>query len=212
MRCPWKYPRIDIGRPQIRVPTQTFPTDTLEEQWRPVPGWERFYRVSNIGRVWSLHQYGRIITGMEVKGGYRVIKLRENHRYAHKCVHQMVLMAFVGPCPSPGHEGCHNDGNPRNNHLSNLRWDTASGNQRDRRKHGTVSRGRSMLTAEQVALIRTSPEISDQVWADRLGVTTVSVRHARLKNTWTDVPEAAIRRGHGRPHRCSQNETGTEHG
>jgi hypothetical protein len=51
-------------------------------------------------------------------------------------VHHLVLIAFVGPRPE-GFDGCHNDGNPANNCLDNLRWDTPSGNMRDKRKHGT---------------------------------------------------------------------------
>ena len=217
MRLPWKYPRIDLGCPQIRVPTQVHPIDTPEEQWRPVPGWERFYRVSNLGRVWSLHQFGRIITGMVVRGGYRVIKLRENRRYAHKCVHQLVLMAFVGPCPSPKHEGCHNDGNAGNNKLDNLRWDTARGNQADRRKHGNPPIGKPKLTAAQVSLIRTSPEITDQTWAHKLGVSRGAIRAARLGETWIDVPEPPFvhpgfkrRRRHDYPHTSLSNQSDTD--
>lgn len=47
-----------------------------------------------------------------------------------------MLTAFVGPRPD-GMVTCHNDGNPANNNLSNLRWDTQSNNQLDAVKHGT---------------------------------------------------------------------------
>jgi hypothetical protein len=129
-----------------------------------------------------------LITGNHLPEGYQVIKLRENRRYAHKCVHQLVLMAFRGPAPSDNHEGCHNDGNARNNRLENLRWDTPSANQLDRRKHGRASRGRSNLTDEQIALIRTSPEIPDLEWATRLGVNWRTIRSARVGRTWKNHP------------------------
>lgn len=128
--------RADKGRKQVRIPCWRQPEDTAQEKWLPVPGWEKFYLVSDLGRVWSMHQFGRFIIGMEVAGGYRVIKLRDNHRIAHKAVHVLVLMAFRGPRPTELHEGCHNDGDARNSHLVNLRWDTAAANQADRRKHG----------------------------------------------------------------------------
>jgi hypothetical protein len=198
VRLPWKYPRIDLGRPQIRIPCQIHPTDTADEQWRPVPGWERFYRVSTLGRVWSLHQYGRIIVGMTTRDGYHVIKLRENRRYAYKGVHVLVLMAFIGPRPSDAHEGCHNDGNPGNDRLDNLRWDTASGNQLDRRKHGTAKYAAPKLTEEHVSMIRTSPEIPDLEWARLLNVSRSAVATARLKKTFKDVPEAPFVRPGGR--------------
>lgn len=129
--------RSDKGRKQTRTPCGHQPEDTADEKWLPVPGWEKFYLVSDLGRVWSLHQYGRFIIGMEVAGGYRVIKLRDNHRIAHKAIHVLVLMAFRGLRPSDNHQGCHNDGKPRNNRLDNLRWDTVAANQADRKKHGT---------------------------------------------------------------------------
>lgn len=47
-----------------------------------------------------------------------------------------MLTAFVGPCPD-GMEGCHNDGDPHNNRLDNLRWDTRANNARDAIRHGT---------------------------------------------------------------------------
>lgn len=112
------------------------------EEWRPVVGWERHYRVSNLGRVYSLHQFGRLTIGMEVAGGYRVIKLRSEGRKAHKAIHCLVLEAFVGPRPGPNYQGCHNDGNPSNSRLDNLRWDTVAANQADRKKHGRRNGGR----------------------------------------------------------------------
>jgi hypothetical protein len=50
----------------------------------------------------------------------------------------LLALAFLGEPPSARHQVAHNDGNPRNNHLSNLRWATPSENSMDRRLHGTV--------------------------------------------------------------------------
>jgi len=36
---------------------------------------------------------------------------------------------------------CHDDGNPRNNDLANLRWDTPKNNERDKVAHGRSNRG-----------------------------------------------------------------------
>lgn len=141
MRGPGLRPRVDKGIQEVRIPCGIQPEDTADEKWRPVPGWETFYCVSDLGRVWSMHQFGRFITGMEVRGGYRVIKLRDNHRIAHKAIHVLVLMAFRGPRPE-NYQGCHNDGQPRNNRLVNLRWDTVAANQADRKIHGSRKGGR----------------------------------------------------------------------
>lgn len=139
---PRKLKRGGWKKPQ---PAASFNPETFSlpgEEWRPAVGWEQHYRVSNYGRVYSLHQTGRLTVGMQVAGGYRVIKLRSEGRKAHKAVHCLVLEAFRGPRPGPHYEGCHNDGYPPNSRLENLRWDTAANNQADRKKHGRHNGGR----------------------------------------------------------------------
>lgn len=94
-----------------------------------------------------LEQNGYLRIGFRVKGV--LIK----HSLA-----RVILETFVGPCPE-GMQSCHNDGNPLNNHLVNLRWDTAKNNSQDRIRHGTQTRGESnggggKLTEEQVREIR----------------------------------------------------------
>jgi hypothetical protein len=71
-------------------------------------------------------------------------------------------MVFRGPCP-PGMEACHNNGDPTDNRLCNLRWDTHANNEADKIRHGTYfirarlkgeRNGNSKLTEEEVRLIR----------------------------------------------------------
>jgi hypothetical protein len=47
-------------------------------------------------------------------------------------------MGFVGPAPE-GMEGCHYNGDPTDNRLENLRWDTRKANVADAIRHGTFS-------------------------------------------------------------------------
>lgn len=69
----------------------------------------------------------------------------------------MVLETFVGPC-SKGMEGCHNDGNPGNNFIGNLRWDTHKNNENDKIEHGTILSGPkhylSKFNNDQIVKIR----------------------------------------------------------
>ena len=79
---------------------------------------------------------GRILGWHSRRGYQRVVLSEPNRGKREEFVHVLVLKAFIGPCPD-GTECCHNDGNPANNAISNLRWDTRSGNIFDAVRHGT---------------------------------------------------------------------------
>jgi hypothetical protein len=72
-------------------------------------------------------------------------------------IHRLVAAAFIGPRPD-GYHTCHNDGNPANPTLENLRYDTPKGNLADRVRHGTLAYGENsgvaVLTEELVREIR----------------------------------------------------------
>lgn len=120
------------------------------ETWRPIPGWEGAYDASDQGRIRSLDRTilhrtgakhrirGRILKPATTADGYRDVILGGGK---HGRVHILVLQAHVGLAPA-GMEVCHNDGNPANNTLPNLRWDTRSENHRDKRRHGTDPKGK----------------------------------------------------------------------
>jgi hypothetical protein len=164
------------------------------ERWLPVVGWERYYRISNLGRVYSLHQSGRVTIGMPVNGGYRVMKLRDDERRCHKPVHVMVLEAFVGPRPS-GYEACHGPKGARDNSLANLRWDTKQANAYDKRLHGTERYvGVDVLNEERVKDIRSNEHVTCAQWADRFGVSVTTIRSARVGRTWKHIDTPPLRK------------------
>jgi HNH endonuclease/NUMOD4 motif-containing protein len=113
------------------------------EEWRPVVGYEGSYEVSDHGTIRSIDRIvmrngrpnrlrGQLLRPGRQKSGHRFVNLPgRNHR-----VHRLVLAAFVGPCPR-GLEGCHENGDPSDNRLSNLRWGTHTSNNRDKQRHGT---------------------------------------------------------------------------
>jgi len=117
------------------------------EQWRDVPGWEGLYQVSDLGRVRSLQRtivysngdthtvLGRVRKPNGNGHGYLTVSLYRRNSEVRRYIHRLVLEAFVGPCP-PGQEACHGNGNPADNRLSNLRWDTRMENVRDTARHG----------------------------------------------------------------------------
>lgn len=63
--------------------------------------------------------------------------------------HRLVAIAFLGwPADPALTDVAHNDGNPANNHVSNLRWATHRDNQLDMREHGTMQDGERCITAK----------------------------------------------------------------
>lgn len=53
-----------------------------------------------------------------------------------RTVHSLVALAFIGPRPH-GYEVCHNNGNPLDNRVDNLRYGTSADNKLDQVRHGT---------------------------------------------------------------------------
>lgn len=78
-----------------------------------------------------------------------------------KLVHHLVLITFVGERPE-GAECCHNQNNPSNNNLVNLRWDTHLANVLDKEKHGTVYQ-RHKLACPRKHLLR-APNLVKVKW------------------------------------------------
>jgi len=123
-----------------------------QEIWKNVPGYEN-YQVSNYGNVkkinCSINDFMNFKNGVTVKrtrkykekelkkikngDGYYVVGL-PNKKFK---VHRLVLTAFVG-MPMSRLDACHNNGVKTDNRLDNLRWDTRSGNFKDKLKHGTA--------------------------------------------------------------------------
>lgn len=123
------------------------------EVWKRYPS-HKAYEVSDFGRV---RRNGRILAGGKDKDGYRRLVLSAGEKRLYKKFHTLVLETFVGPAPA-GHCACHFDGDVINNRLDNLRWDTVTGNHRDKYRHGTMARGSrhglAKLTEEAVVRIK----------------------------------------------------------
>lgn len=112
-----------------------------KEIWKKIPDFEG-YEVSNFGQVRSFFGRGhgrawkltrnpqRILAQGEKKNGYKFVCLVGDSKRYSRTVHRLVMLAFVGSCPK-GMEVCHNDSDPANNRLDNLRYDTHFGNMKD---------------------------------------------------------------------------------
>lgn len=122
----------------------------------------------------------------QIVGRYPQIKLGRDFQVK---IHVLVLNAFVGDRPV-GLEARHLDGDPTNDHLSNLKWGTQAENYDDRRRHGTANdgerHGNAKLTNAQVREIRRSTERIDAL-AARFGVSRVTVWSIRGGRSWRNI-------------------------
>jgi hypothetical protein len=183
----------------------------MSEQWRPVPGYEGLYAVSDMGRVKSLekhtrtngpalqHRPERLLSPITDWTGYNYQNLSKDGTAKKIAVHTLVLLAFVGPRPD-GMQCCHNNGERKDNRLCNLRWDTVAENAADRHAHGTSAIGersaKAKLTDEMVRWIFESSQSSLAV-AHAINVAGSTVRAVRLGQNWSTWLRMA--RADGRP-------------
>ena len=137
-------------------------------EWRPVPGYEGHIEVSNFGELRRLahtdyrgyRMPAKSLRPSKVTSGHFQVRLvdRAGVRLRHM-VHALVLITFVGPRPD-GMQGCHNDGDPGNNWIGNLRWDTPSSNMVDRVEHGNDPQSNRVACPRGHALV--SPNLTER--------------------------------------------------
>lgn len=183
------------------------------ERWLPVVGHEGSYDISDRGRVRSLDRTivflltnsgktvevvrrlrGRILRPGSNRRGCQSVVLG---RGLNKLVHVLVLTTFFGPCPD-GLECCHGDGEPSNNWLYNLRWDTHSANMNDATLHGRNGKNagpgekcpRAILRDADIPIIRRRLAKIAAIAAD-FGVSADAIRHIQHDRHWTHIPKEA---------------------
>lgn len=172
-------------------------------RWQAIPGFERFYEVSEYGEVrrtqnrrWR--EKGSLVSQNRDRFGYRRVQLYDskNRQRLSFAVHRLVMQAFVGDCPE-GHEVNHMDGDKSNNHLSNLEYVTHQENVRhsfkklkrmQRVARGEAS-GAAKLTTEQVLTIRERAANGERRRAlgHEFGVTPECITYIVRRVTWKHI-------------------------
>lgn len=177
--------------------------------WKPIPGWEAAYQVSDTGLVASVARTvivrdpqgrlrprrfsARLLAPATAKNGYHMVSLTSpgrTRKYAY--VHDLVLAAFRGPKPA-GKESCHRNGKRTDNRLRNLRYGTRSENAIDRKKHGVPwlkgeDCGSAKLAEKNVRWIRANiGRLSARSMANKLGVTHKTVCAVISGESWGHV-------------------------
>ena len=136
---------------------------TQAEIWRPVPGYEGIYEVSNLGRVKGVDRIvrhncggdkfvsGKILSPLKLRNGYYQIALWSKGHRKVMLLHKIVLLAFKGECPQ-GLETMHLNSDRADNRLSNLLYGTHSENTIETIRLGR--NGKQRLNPSKVIAIR----------------------------------------------------------
>lgn len=131
----------------------------MVEIWKPIKEWEKFYLISNFGRIKSLDRItrngrglflkkGRILKTNTNNKGYEFVRLIDKDRNTKVYIHRLVAEAFL-PNVENKKEVNHLDCNPLNNIVTNLEWCTHKENMSYMSKLG-----RSRKTGEWLEKLR----------------------------------------------------------
>lgn len=177
-------------------------TGTLWEEWKPIPGYENKYEVSNEGRVRSLnyHQTGKtkLLKARKVGGGYLGVVLCKDREKKHHLVHRLVFEAFRGKIPT-GMQINHLDENKLNNLIENLEVCTPKENL----NYGT--RNERVAKAMKKAMIgNTNGKANINRKDQSKPVNKIDIVTGKILNTYPSIHEAHRQTGinHGSIVKC----------
>ena len=171
-----------------------------DEEWRDIPNSNGLYMISNYGRLKSFvlnKENGQIIKGYVVKK-FHVAKIRINGKSETVFPHRLVAELWL-PKPSEKHvRVAHLDRNYRNNHPSNLKWQTeeemdASNAEyfrklyKDKKKPGVVTNSR--LKAKDIVLLKTMLQrgITQAKIAKMFCISEMQVTRIKRGENWAHV-------------------------
>lgn len=166
------------------------------EEWRPIPGWEGWYSISNLGRVrrdapGKGTAVGRLLKPANIQG-YQAVTLSRDGKTFRRTVHVFVARAFLGKPPS-GYEVNHKDGDRWNPAVSNLEYTTHRDNILHSRRILGHNRGSkcwlAKLTEQQAAdiiALYARGVIPSEI-APRFGVTASAVCSIASGRVWGHV-------------------------
>ena len=174
----------------------------MPEIWKPVPGYEGKYEVSDQGRVRSLDRPcvgkdgrsefhpGKILNpDKTIRGGYLDVSLRDGEKRKHRTVHSLVAEVFLGERPN-GCDVMHLNGDRTDNRVENLRYGTRKENLNQTYEYGG-KQANGKLSVEDVKAVRGRIRSGERIAtiADSYGVNTAAIYHIKNGTTFRWLPE-----------------------
>jgi hypothetical protein len=163
----------------------------LESKW--IPGYEGFYKVSNLGQIFSFHhsESGKQLKPFPNNRGYLIVCLKKYHTKKYRTVHRIVAESFI-QCPGTLLEINHKDGIKTHNNIENLEWVTRHEQMLHAFRNGLATQGfgkwKRRLTFAQVESIRTrylpgDKQNGGRALAREYGVDHRTVQHILARET-----------------------------
>lgn len=173
----------------------------MEEEWRPVKGYEGLYEVSNMGRVKSLHtSQGRILKQYTKDNEYMKVNLSKDGTCNTKRVHRLVATAFIQN-PNNYEVINHKDGNKKNNTVDNLEWCTRSYNTKHAYRNGLINmdtRKKSIILYKRYGEYKSIAEAAEALGVNRR-VLSKAINQNSSTHDFIGVIKDDVRMGHSIP-------------
>ena len=164
------------------------------EEFKDVIGFENYFMVSNLGRLFSKRS-NRILKQHKTAKGYMTVATKIGGRQGYSVclrIHRLVAQAFV-PNPENKPYVNHIDGVKDNNNKNNLEWATAKENSEHAVASGLISvptgsKNKSCkLTKEEVEYVIMCTDKSNLTLAKELNVSKDTIRSIRIGETYRDI-------------------------
>lgn len=166
----------------------------MKEIWRDIVGYEKFYKVSSVGRVKSMRTNKIRILQLHKHGHYDVGFTLNYSRKLYKA-HRLVAIAFI-PNPENKPDINHKNGIRTDNRICNLEWVTVAENNKHARETGlfkstigmTRSRGK-LKRAEVIKIRKMRGKYTIDFIARKFGIHKATVLRTCSGKSWANVHE-----------------------
>ena len=174
----------------------------MEEIWKDIPGYEGYYKASNMGRIKALKRWvndfkgGRTARERILKdgysNGYRNIVLSKKGVKRTFRVCRIIALTFKKNTKNYP-VVCHNNGRRDDDRAVNLRWDTYENNEKDKLIHNTRLLGEqiwnSKLKEKDVKLIKKLLKINfkQKLIAKMFNISKYTISDIKREKTWKHV-------------------------